>query len=115
VITNPSFATDIYTTMIVPSCINAACHDSASPAANLDLSSLGTAYLQLVDVAPTDLACTVTFRVDGTGSDPTNSLLVTLLESSCGVSSQMPKGQGPIHANQIQTIKNWINQGASNS
>lgn len=114
VIATPSFANDIYAAIIEPSCTNAACHDAAEPAGSLDLSTVALAYANLTIVAlPTDATCTSMLRVDKAGSDPTNSLLVELLESSCGASSRMPKGQAPLHPNHIETIRNWIVAGAT--
>lgn len=114
-VTNPSFATDVYTAILSPSCTSAACHDAIGPAGGLDMSSVAVAYANLAGVVPTDSGCTTAFRVDKVGANPTNSLLVKLLESSCGASSRMPNGGGALSAVSIQTIKNWISQGALNN
>lgn len=114
-VTNPSFATDVYTAILSPSCTSGACHDVSAPAAGLDMSSVAAAYINLAGVVPTDGGCSIGFRVDKLGSNPANSLLVKLLESSCGASSRMPNGGGALSAVSIQTIKTWISQGAMNN
>lgn len=47
--------------------------------------------------------------------DSLSSTLVILIEGRADKAISMPHGREPLSAEQIATIKNWINQGANNN
>jgi hypothetical protein len=105
---NPSFANDVQT-IFSNSCALATCHNVATAQAGLDLSN-GAAYANTVNVASTSEP---NFnRVQP--SDADNSYIVIKLEGRQNVGGRMP-ASGSLSNAQIQTIKNWINQGAQNN
>jgi hypothetical protein len=102
----------IQDTIFTPSCAVAGCHDAASATGNLVLTA-GSSYAQLVNVQPsTPLAAQAgLLRVDP--GHPDNSfLLVKLQGPALGEGSQMPLIGGPLPADQIQLVRDWILEGA---
>lgn len=109
-ITNPSFATDIQGTFNTKGCTASNCHDASSQAnGNLSLRT-GTSYGLLVGVMgdQENIVRVIAGNADG-------SYLIIKLEGRQSRGSRMPKGEPALSANTIQTIKNWINNGASNN
>jgi hypothetical protein len=105
----------IQTTIFSPRCAIPSCHDAATHVENLNLSA-GSAYGQLVGVAPaTDVArLKGLLRVDA--GHPDNSFLLLKLEGSPALSSdeglRMPETGSPLSTAEIQLITAWIAQGA---
>lgn len=88
------------------------CHSGAGAAAGLDLSA-GSAHAALVNVASTDKAGAV--RV--IPGDPDGSYLVQKLRGDAGiVGLRMPRNGPPfLSDDQINLVRQWIQQGAQNN
>lgn len=106
-----SFAADVQP-ILTANCAAIGCHTGAFPAGLLNLTA-GVAYGNLV--AMDSLECPPTDRV--APGDPDASYLVHKLEGAgpCFMGTQMPQGQPPLPAAQIQLIRDWITQGAPNN
>jgi hypothetical protein len=108
-IANPSFAQDIQTAIFNGSCATGGCHD-ATASSNLNLSQ-GNAYNNLVNVnASQDATKKRVFPADAN-----NSYLVIKIEGRQAIGSRMPLNRSPLSNVRIQTIKNWIDNGANNN
>jgi hypothetical protein len=97
VVATPSFSRDIQP-IFDARCATAGCHTNVTRQNKLALEPLDTAYVharRYVNVA-----------------DPEASFLVRIVRQPVGNIPRMPLGQPPLTANQIQTIVNWIAQGA---
>ena len=82
-------------------CTNVGCHDDATRAAGLSLTSWGNATEDYLVVAP---------------GNPDNSRLVWAIEANGAI--LMPPYDAsvlPLNSNQIQGIKTWIKEGAKNN
>lgn len=89
-------------------CVNAGCHPGGGAPFPLQAS---VSYGNLVGVTATNGPCAGDKRVLPFSADA--SALVKRLEGTCGF--QMPLGGTPLPADQIQLIRDWINQGAANN
>lgn len=107
-ITDPSFANHIQPTF-TGSCALANCHATSSSSAGLSLEA-GQAYAELVNVNATQEPG----KVRVIPSDAANSYLVIKLEGRQTKGGRMPPA-GPLSAENIQKIKNWIDNGAQNN
>ena len=103
-----SFSSDIQP-IFTASCAISGCHDASTGSAGLVLTE-GKAYTQLVDVTSTQDAS----KKRVTPGDTTNSYLVMKLEGRGTVGSEMPPG-GTLSAEEIQRIKDWIDNGAEDN
>ena len=109
VVANPQFAKDIQP-IFNARCATSSCHTFATHQAGLNLAA-GYAYDEIVNVQ-------AVFRPSWkriVPSKPDSSFLIkTLLAdpSQHPEISRMPLGREPLTANQIQTIINWVSQGA---
>ena len=110
-VANPSFAADIQGTFNTTGCTASNCHGAAASQSNgnLDLRT-GTSYGQLVGVMGDQENIIRVIAGNAAGS-----YLIIKLEGGQSRGSRMPKGQPALSANTIQTIKNWINNGAPNN
>ncbi len=89
-------------------CVNAGCHPGGS--APFSLQS-GSSYNALVNVTAINGSCPGTIlRVKPGSAD--SSVLYQRIKGDCSL-NQMPKGLGPLAVAEKDTIKNWINRGAS--
>lgn len=92
------------------SCAIPGCHLGTSAQQGMDLSS-GNAYNNIVNVKSIEVPSF--YRVKPSSSD--SSYLYMKITGASGISGvQMPK-TGSISQSQIQTIKDWIDQGAKNN
>lgn len=103
----------IQANVFTASCIS--CHSGSSPAGSLSLEA-GSSYGSLVGITSSEASSLK--RV--TAGSANSSYLINKLEgtqsSAGGNGSQMPPGNGlALSSTTIQTIKNWINNGASNN
>ncbi|MBM2839585.1 MAG: Tryptophan synthase alpha chain [Bacteroidetes bacterium] len=90
------------------SCVNAGCHPGGGAPFPLVASQ---SYNNLVGVTATNGPCAGDKRV--LASNANASALIKRLEGNCG--DRMPLGGNPLPSAQIQLIRDWINQGASNN
>jgi len=94
------------------SCTAAGCHNPQFAAAGLILTQ-GASYDALVGVSPTTPAAVQAGLLRVQPFDPELSfLLIKVLEPGPGQGSRMPQGAEPLSAEQIQTIRDWIEAGA---
>lgn len=97
------------------SCATSLCHVAGRAAPDL---SNGTAYASLVGVPST--GCSPTLLVLTCGPMRSQSVLVDKIQATnvspaCGTGSPMPKGSPALTNTQIQTIVDWVAEGAPNN
>lgn len=103
IVKSPDFGDEIMS-IFQDHCVK--CHD-ASGAAGLMLTP-EEAYTEIVGVKSLNEP---EYMLVNPG-DAENSYIVIKLEGRQSVGAQMPRGSGPLPDEAIQTIKNWIDQGA---
>lgn len=108
-IPNPSFGQDIQAAIFNTSCATSNCHD-ATANAGLDIRQ-GQAYNNTVNVNSSQDAT----KLRVAPGDATNSYLVIKIEGRQTIGGRMPLNRSPLSSAKIQTIKNWINNGANNN
>ncbi len=109
-IAQPSFRSDIAPILDVTCASSGACHGGAAPARGLDLSA-GAAYGDLVDV-PSQYAPQL-MRVRPGLPDSSFALLVLSDDPAVRLGYyRMPLTRYPMPAPVVQTIRNWIANGA---
>jgi hypothetical protein len=94
------------------SCAVAFCHTPPFAPQNLDLTT-GQSWSETVNVASEQCPA---YKLVAPG-DPASSYLMFKLQGSgpCYLGQQMPVGSPPLTAAEIQTISDWITQGAQNN
>jgi hypothetical protein len=102
---DPSFADDVQP-IFNANCTSQFCH-GAGESAGLKLTS-GDSYAELVDVTSTNEPPAKRVLAD----DAENSYLVIKLEGRQSVGGRMPLNAGALSDDDIQTIRNWIDNGA---
>jgi hypothetical protein len=108
-VANPQFVRDVQP-IFSARCATSSCHTFATHQAGLNLAA-GYAYDEIVDVQSV-------FRPSWKRIVPSKAdssfLIKTLLPDATQHPeiSRMPLGREPLTDNQIQTIINWVNQGA---
>lgn len=105
---DPSFASDIMGVFTRNGCTESGCHGSGQ--GGLTMTSTSGTYDNLVNVTSPNSG-----EVRVIPGDALNSYLVKKLEGRQSVGVRMPQGGSAISANDLQNIKNWINQGAKNN
>jgi len=90
--------------------ICAECHAGASPRAGLDLSE-GQAYGNIVEVASGQVP--ELFRIDP--GNPDDSYLVRKIEGTNSVGGRMPLDGPFLDQETIDTIRQWVSEGARNN
>ncbi len=101
----PNFS-EIQTAVFTPDCATSGCHAGGSPAAGLNLESANS-YTALVSVASTQDSGIL--RVNP--GDPATSYLIQKLEGTAATGQQMPPS-GALDQSDIDTVKQWISDGA---
>ncbi len=81
-------------------CNNSGCHEDASRAGNLSLTSWANTTSDPAIVFP---------------GDPQTSRLIWAIEGQSGSSPMPPLGYPPLTSNQLNGIKTWIKEGAKNN
>ncbi len=108
---NVSFSSDVQK-IFTTNCALSGCHATASTSAGNQNLSAGQAYNNIVNVKSYEVPSYV--RVKPFSSD--SSYLYMKITGASGISgAQMPYGKAPLQSSDIQTIKNWIDQGALNN
>jgi hypothetical protein len=103
-----SFAGDVQP-LFTANCSAASCHGAAE-SAGLKLQQ-GSAYQELVGVASTSEPVYLRVKAD----DPDSSYVIIKLEGNQSVGARMPFGGAPLSAGDIQTVRDWIEQGAADN
>ncbi len=103
---NPTLA-DIQTNVFTPTCASSSCHGGGAPAAGLNLTD-GASYAALVGI---------TSPQEGTlqlvnPNNPDISYLIQKMEGAAGIGGQVMPQSGPIAQPSIDTIRQWITDGA---
>lgn len=112
-IADPGFAVDIQPILTRSCATSGVCHLGPTPQLGLDLSA-GQAYGNLVNVA--SVLDPVLERV--LPARPDSSFLILMMESDAtkrGGGRRMPLGAAPLPAAVIQTMRNWIANGAADN
>jgi len=102
----------IQTTIFNPTCTEMFCHDAIGMSGGLVLLE-GQSFGNLVNVPPQNVAALERglLRVDP--DDPDNSfLLVKLVGPTAAEGLRMPQGKPPLPPEQIELVRQWIEQGA---
>jgi hypothetical protein len=87
------------------------CHPSSG---NLNLDS-GKAYAALVNVDAQECAGTTGIKYVAPGSPSTSYIIDKLMGTNLCMGLQMPEGASPLSPATIQTISDWICEGAPNN
>ena len=104
-----SFANDVQP-IFTNNCALSGCHSGTTPTGGQNLSA-GVAYSNIVNVKSTEMSNL--YRVEPSNSD--SSYLYWKITGDPRITGvNMPK-VGSISSQQIQTIKDWIDQGALNN
>ncbi len=102
--------TFIQENVFTPNCTFSGCHSGGSPAAGQNLTE-GEAFDNIVGVPSTQVP--ELLRVDP--GNPDDSYLVRKVEGTASVGERMPLGMAPLSAETIQTLREWISEGAQNN
>ena len=109
--TSDWFAT-IQRTIFDQNCLGSGCHNAASQAGALNLSS-GASYNSLVNVVPQNPAAESAGMLRVQPVEPQNSFLMTKITMpGSGEGSRMPLGGNPLSQEDIDSIEQWILAGA---
>ncbi len=107
---NVSFSSQVQP-IFTANCAVSGCHAGPTPQQGQDLSA-GHAYNNIVNVASAEKPSYM--RVKPFSSD--SSYLYLKITGAAGIAGvQMPNGRPPLSSSDIQTIKEWIDQGAQNN
>ncbi len=104
---SPNFS-EIQTNVFTPDCATSGCHAGGTPAADLNLEE-ASSYAMLVDIASTQDANIL--RV--APGNPDASYLIQKLEGTAATGQQMPAGGTPLAQADIDVIRQWITDGAT--
>ncbi len=108
---NVSFKNDVQP-IFTANCALSGCHATASPSAGNQNLSTGQAFNNIVNVASYEIPTYL--RVKPSNSD--SSYLYMKITGASGISgARMPYGKAPLSSTDIQTIKDWIDEGAQNN
>ncbi|MGI9258087.1 MAG: Ig-like domain-containing protein [Gammaproteobacteria bacterium] len=99
--------TSIQDNIFTPTC--AGCHSGPGGAAGLDLTSLSASFNALVNVASAQVG---TLSLVNPG-DADNSYLIQKLEGTAAVGAQMPRFAPALDQATIDTVRQWITDGAT--
>lgn len=99
---------EIQDNVFTPNCATSGCHLGAGAPQGLILDATNS-YGLLVDVASAEVPSLL--RVEP--GDPDNSYLIQKLEGTAAVGAQMPLGGTPLPQNEINVIRQWITEGAT--
>jgi hypothetical protein len=110
----PGLFAQIQTTIFNQRCIDAFCHDLRGQSGGLVLIE-GQSYAELVGVQPENVPARDEGLLRVEPFDPDNSFLVIKVEgpTNPAMGLRMPSGGLPLTAEQIQLIRDWIQQGAT--
>jgi hypothetical protein len=115
-IANPSFARDIAPLLAATCASSGACHGGVAPQKDMNLSA-ATAYAAMVNVAGQFAPAEAPWRVRP--GAPESSLVFRLIDTAVarpgGYPYRMPLTSTPLPSAVIETIRNWIEQGALNN
>jgi hypothetical protein len=102
----------IQTTIFNPTCTEMFCHDDIGQSGGLVLLE-GQSYGNLVDVPPQNAAALARglLRVDP-GAPDNSFVLVKLVGPTAAEGLRMPQGKPPLAPEQIELVRQWIEQGA---
>lgn len=102
----------IQTTIFNPTCTDMFCHDAIGVSGGLVLLE-GQSYGNLVNVPPQNAAALARglLRVDP-GVPDNSFLLVKLVGPTAAEGLRMPSGKPPLPPDQIELVRQWIEQGA---
>ncbi len=103
---NPTLA-DIQTNVFTPTCASSSCHGGGAPAAGLNLTD-GASYAALVGItSPQEGSLQLV-----NPNNPDVSYLIQKMEGAAGIAGQVMPQSGPIAQTSIDTIRQWITDGA---
>lgn len=94
--------------IFTPKCVNAGCHPGGGAPMSL---AKGVAFNNLVNVTATRYSPMVRVKP----GDADNSVLYLKVKGDPQTGFRMPFGAGPLSNDEIDSIRDWINQGAQNN
>ena len=108
VFNDPSFYFNIQP-IFTQNCVSNGCHNSAARGGLVLLQ--GPAYVNLVNIPSTQEPN----RMRALPGDAANSYMIIKIEGNQTTGTRMPLGREPLDEVLIQTLINWIRQGAKNN
>lgn len=105
---DPSFSADVFEILVRRDCTAGGCHGRGE--GGLTMTSAATAYANLVNTPST--ASGEIRVIPGNAED---SYLMKKLENRASAGARMPLTGPPLDATDLQNIRNWIDQGASDN
>jgi hypothetical protein len=109
----PVTLAEIQETIFSPMCATQLCHNAGTAAAGLVLDA-ASAHAALVGVAPTTFSANAAGLLRVAAGDPSRSFLLVKLEGPpLDQGSRMPLGLPMLTPDQIDMVRQWIEQGAS--
>lgn len=100
--------TFIQANVFTPIC--SGCHGGPTPSAGMNLTA-GQAFANIVNVNSSEVPSLLRIKP----GDPDNSYLIRKIEGTATVGGRMPLGGAPLSPTLIQTIRDWISDGALNN
>jgi len=107
-----SFKNDVQI-IFTNNCALSGCHATASTSAGNQNLSAGQAYNNIVSVRSYEMPQYL--RVKPFSSDSSYLYMKITGDPRIAPYAQMPYGKAPLQSSDIQTIKDWIDQGAQNN
>jgi len=117
--TSPSSGNVSFSSQVQPiltnNCALSGCHAGqiTTPIAINEILLSGQAYNNIVNVKSQEMP--QYYRVKPFSSDSSYLYMKITGDPRIGTTARMPYGKGPLSSSDIQTIKNWIDQGAQNN
>jgi len=105
---------DVQRFVFTPGCTEASCHDTATKAGALDLSSAEVSYRELVEVSASNPSAKSQNLLRVVSGDPDSSFLFRKLVSpGPGEGTPMPTVDDRLAAPYLDLVARWIEQGAA--
>lgn len=101
---------EIQTQVFTPSCATSGCHSGTNPQAGLNLSA-GQAYANIVNVNSRQMP---TLKLIDPGNSADSYLIRKLTRQNIS-GNRMPSGRPPLSSAKINSISQWVDQGAPNN
>ncbi len=105
---------NIQALIFTPACATAGCHDAATKGGELDLSSAGASYVDLIRIPATNRVGRANrWVLVEPGSSGRSFLVRKMVQPGPGEGDPMPSASEELNPYYLQMIQTWIDQGAA--